>query len=291
MPNDEPAPWTAIILAAGEGTRMKSPQPKMLHTVAGRPLVSWVVGTALEAGAARCLVVVGHGRAEVEGELAKTFDARAEVVLQLEQRGTGDAVRCAMESDPALSGRVVILYGDCPLIPAGLIRSLVDASRTAKTNLGLVTATLAAPDGYGRIVRDETGAVARIVEDRDCSDEERKISEVNPGLYDVDAVFLRDAIRQLTPDNAQGQLYLTDVVELAASQGKVVSVTADMADLMGINDQRDLAICAARHRGRIAAALAQDGVAITDLDTLYVDADCEVDAGASLGAQVHLRGK
>lgn len=291
MPNDEQVPWTAIILAAGEGTRMKSLQPKVLHKVAGRPLVSWVVGTALEAGAARCLVVVGHGRAEVAGELARTFDARTEVVLQPEQRGTGDAVRCAMESDPALSGRVVILYGDCPLIPEGLIRSLVDASRRTKASLGLVTATLAAPDGYGRIVRDQAGAVARIVENRDCSDEERKISEVNPGLYDVDAAFLRDAIRQLTPDNAQGQLYLTDVVELAASHGNVVSVAADMADLTGVNDQHDLAICAARRRGRIAEALAKDGVAITDLDTLYVDADCEVEAGASLGAQVHLRGK
>jgi bifunctional UDP-N-acetylglucosamine pyrophosphorylase/glucosamine-1-phosphate N-acetyltransferase len=155
----------------------------------------------------------------------------------------------------------------------------------------LVTATLATPDGYGRIVRDQTGAVTRVVENRDCSDEERKISEVNPGLYDVDAAFLRDAIRQLTPDNAQGQLYLTDVVELAASHGNVVSVAADMADLTGVNDQHDLAICAARRRGRIAEALAKDGVAITDLDTLYVDADCEVEAGASLGAQVHLRGK
>ena len=291
MPTNTQTPWSAIILAAGEGTRMKSSRPKVLHTIAGRPLVSWVAGAALEAGAARCLVVVGHGRAEVERELEETFGTRVEVVLQPEQRGTGDAVRCAMESDPALSGRVVILYGDCPLIPENLIRSLVDASHTTTANLGLVTATLAAADGYGRIVRDGAGAVARIVEDRDCSDEERKVSEVNPGLYDVDAAFLRDAIRELSPNNAQGQLYLTDVVELAARSGDVVSVAADMADLIGVNDQRDLAICAARRRRRIAEALAEKGVAITDLDTLYVDADCEVEGGAALGAQVHLRGK
>lgn len=270
---------------------MNSSRPKVLHAIAGRPLVSWVVGTALEAGAARCLVVVGHGRAEVERELAETFGARVEVVLQPEQRGTGDAVRCAMESDPALSGRMVILYGDCPLIPESLIRSLVEQSQAAKANLGLVTATLPAPDGYGRVVRDGRGAVARIVEDCDCSDEEKKINEVNPGLYDVDAGFLRDAIRQLTSDNAQGQRYLTDVVELAARRGDVVSVAADMADLMGVNDQRDLAICAARRRRRIAETLAKKGVAITDLDALYVDADCQVEGGASLGAQVHLRGK
>jgi bifunctional UDP-N-acetylglucosamine pyrophosphorylase/glucosamine-1-phosphate N-acetyltransferase len=291
MPTNTQSPWSAIILAAGEGTRMKSSKPKVLHTIAGRPLVSWVAAAALEAGAARCLVVVGHGRAEVERELEETFGTRVEVVLQPEQRGTGDAVRCAMESDPALSGRVVILYGDCPLIPENLIRSLVDASHAATANLGLVTATLTAPDGYGRIVRDQTGAVARVVEDRDCSDEERKVSEVNPGLYDVDAVFLRDAIHQLSPNNAQGQLYLTDVVELAARSGGVVSVAADMEDLIGVNDQRDLAICAARRRRQIAEALAKKGVAITDLDTLYVDADCEVEGGTSLGAQVHLRGK
>ena len=278
-------------MAAGEGTRMKSNRPKVLHTVAGRPLISWVVQTALDAGAARCLVVVGHGRAEVERALAGTFGARVEIVLQPEQRGTGDAIRCAMDSDPTLSGRVVILYGDCPLIPEGLIRLLLDASHAAKASLGLVTATLTAPDGYGRIVRDATGAVARIIEDSDCSDEEEKISEINPGLYDVDAAFLRDAIGQLTPGNAQGQLYLTDVVELAAGHGSVASVAADMADLMGINDQRDLAICAARARHRIAEALAANGVVITDLDTLHVDADCEVEVGASLGAQVHLRGK
>ena len=289
MPTNEQAPWSAIILAAGEGTRMKSSRPKVLHAIAGRPLVSWVVQTALEAGAARCLVVVGHGRAEVERELAGRFGARVEVVLQPKQRGTGDAVRCALESDPTLSGRVVILYADCPLIPKSLIRRLLDASHATKASLGLVTATLAAPDGYGRIVRDATGAVTRVVEDRDCSDDERKISEVNPGLYDVNAEFLRDAIRQLTPDNAQGQLYLTDVVELAARHGIVASVAADMPDLMGVNDQRDLAICAARARRRIAGALAENGVAITDLDTLYVDADCEVEGGASLGAQVHLR--
>ena len=291
MPTHSQATWSAIILAAGEGTRMKSSRPKVLHEIAGRALVSWVVQTALDAGAARCLVVVGHGRDDVEGELVSRFGERVEMVLQPEQRGTGDAVRCAMEADRALEGRLVVLYGDCPLIPVGLLRDLVDRSDRAGADLGLVTATLADPSGYGRIVRNGAGDVQRIVEDRDCSAAERAVQEVNPGLYAVRGDFLREAIAQLTPDNAQGQLYLTDVVELAANQGKVVDLRGDMADMTGVNDQCDLAVAASTRRRRMAEELARKGVGIADLDTVYVDAECEVEPGATLGANVHLRGR
>jgi len=269
---------------------MKSNRPKVLHEIAGRALVSWVVQTALDAGAARCLVVVGHGRDDVERELVTRFRERVEMVLQPERRGTGDAVRCAIESNADLGGRLVVLYGDCPLIPVGLLRDLVDRSEEAGASLGLVTATLADPSGYGRIVRNGAGDVQRIVEDGDCSAEERAVHEVNPGLYAVRADFLREAIAQLTPDNAQGQLYLTDVVELAANGDKVVDLRGDMADLIGVNDQRDLAVATATRRRRMAEELARSGVGIADLDTLYVDAECEVEPGATLGANVHLRG-
>ena len=291
MPTHSQATWSAIILAAGEGTRMKSSRPKVLHEIAGRALVSWVVQTALDAGAARCLVVVGHGRDDVEGELVSRFGERVEMVLQPEQRGTGDAVRCAMEADRALEGRLVVLYGDCPLIPVGLLRDLVDRSDRAGADLGLVTATLVDPSGYGRIVRNGAGDVQRIVEDRDCSAAERAVQEVNPGLYAVRGDFLREAIAQLTPDNAQGQLYLTDVVELAANRGKVVDLRGDMADMTGVNDQCDLAVAASTRRRRMAEELARKGVGIADLDTVYVDAECEVEPGATLGANVHLRGR
>jgi bifunctional UDP-N-acetylglucosamine pyrophosphorylase/glucosamine-1-phosphate N-acetyltransferase len=291
MPTQSPATWSAIILAAGEGTRMKSKRPKVLHEIAGRALVSWVVHTALDAGAARCLVVVGHGRGDVEKELLARFGKRVEMVLQPEQHGTGDAVRCAMEADHTLEGRLVVLYGDCPLIPVGLLHDLVGDSDRAGAELGLVTATLTDPSGYGRIVRNGAGDVQRIVEDRDCSDEERAIREVNPGLYAVRAGFLREAIAQLTPDNAQGQLYLTDVVELAANGGKVVDRSGDMTDLTGVNDQRDLALAASTRRRRMAEELARSGVGVADLDALYVDAECEVEPGATLEANVHLRGR
>lgn len=289
MPTDSPASWSAIILAAGEGTRMKSKLPKVLHEIGGRALVSWVVQSALDAGAARCLIVVGHGRGDVERELAARFGDRVEIVLQPEQRGTGHAVRCAIEADEALEGRLLVLYGDCPLIPPALLRDLID--QAAGSDLALVTATLSDPSGYGRIERDAEGRVQRIVEDRDCSAEQRLLREVNPGLYAMDTGFLREAISRLSPDNAQGQLYLTDVVELAARGGEVVVLEGDMADLTGVNDQRDLALAAATRRRRINEELARSGVVIDDLDTVYVDAESEVEPGARLGANVHLRGR
>lgn len=289
MAIEPPSTWNAIVLAAGEGTRMRSARPKVLHQIAGRTLVSWVVRAALEAGASRCLVVVGHGRKDVEQELDAEFAERVETVLQREQRGTGDAVRCAMEGHPDLEGRLVVLYGDCPLLPAELLRRLVDESVGA--DCALVTATIGDPRGYGRIVRGQAGAVQRIVEDRDCSAAEREIVEVNPGLYAFDASFLRESIRQLSPHNAQGQLYLTDVVELAARQGEVVDIEGSMDELTGVNDQRDLAIAAATKRRARADELARRGVAFADLDSVYIDADCEIEAGANLGANVHLRGQ
>lgn len=270
---------------------MKSNRPKVLHEIAGRALVSWVAGTALEAGAARCLVVVGHGRQDVERELHDRFGTSVHIVLQPAQRGTGDAVRCAMEAEPGLSGRVVILYGDCPLIPASLVRELVARSEAEHAELALVTATLAEPGGYGRIVRNEVGRIVKIVEERDCSEVERAIEEINPGLYAIDASFLRAALGRLAPDNAQAEIYLTDVVALAAERGKVVDLPGDVSDLMGVNDQRDLSIASAARRRARAEELAQSGVAIADLDAVYVDAECEVEPGATLGANVHLRGR
>lgn len=291
MANDSETGWNAIILAAGEGTRMKSDLPKVLHRVAGRSMVSWVVRTALDAGASRCLVVVGYGRGDVERELVAEFGERVETVLQPEQRGTGDAVRCAIESDDSLAGRVAVLYGDCPLLPSRVLRELVARAAESSAECGLVTATIDDPSGYGRILRDTAGRVARVVEDRDCAPAERDIDEVNPGLYAFEVPFLREAIGELRTDNAQGQLYLTDVVELAASRGDVVDVEGDMTELTGVNDPKDLAIAAAARRRSIAEELARNGVQIADLDSVYVDVDCEIEPGASLGASVHLRGR
>lgn len=291
MGSDRMTSWNAIILAAGEGTRMKSARPKVLHEIAGRPLVSWVVEAALDAGASGCLVVVGHGREQVESALEAQFGDRVETVLQPTLRGTGDAVRCALAARPDLGGRAAVLYGDCPLIRPELVRSLVERATATGARCALVTATLADPTGYGRIVRNQAGGVRRIVEDRDCSPAERAILEVNPGLYAFDVTFLRDGIARLNTHNAQGELYLTDVVELAAMASNVVDIEGDMSELTGINDRRELALAAAAKRREIAEALARSGVGVVDLDALYVDADCEVEPGAILGPNVHLRGR
>ena len=290
MPSDAETSWNAIILAAGEGKRMKSALPKVLHEIAGRPLVSWVVQTALDAGAGRCLVVVGHGRGDVEQALTAQFGDQVETVLQPAQNGTGDAVRCAIDAHRELRGRTAVLYGDCPLLPAAMLRELVRRSSAESAACGLVTAKLERPEGYGRIIRNEAGAVARIVEDRDCSEAERAITEVNPGLYAFDTDFLREGIEQLNTHNAQGELYLTDVVELASQRGKVIDIEGDMSELTGINDRRELALAAATKRRAVAEELARKGVGVVDLDALYVDADCEIEPGAMLGANVHLRG-
>src|SRR5512139_1220521 len=283
--------FVAIVLAAGQGTRMKSTLPKVLHPIAGRPMVSWAVDTALRAGVSRCVVVVGHGREAVEAELDGRFGGRVEAVHQAEQKGTGHAVRCAMhDALAAHPGKVIVLYGDCPLIRPETLQALMNAA-SGETLLALVTATLDDPTGYGRILRDADGRIVAIREQRDCSPDERRVREVNPGLYAIDAHFLREAIASLSDANAQGELYLTDVVEAAARRSAVIDVPGDMAELRGVNDRYELALCERERRRRIAESLARSGVGVADLDHLYVDADCEVAPGARLGAGVHLRGR
>lgn len=293
MSQDKKTDWVAIVLAAGQGTRMKSPLPKVLHVIAGRPLVAYPLEAAFDAGVQRCVAVVGHGREQVESALEERFASRVSTAVQTEQRGTGHAVQCAMESAALadFEGNVVILYGDCPLIPTESVRALMDGLRAGGPDLAMLTSTLDQPHGYGRILRDGEGRVCAIREQRDCSADEAAVKEVNPGLYAVRAPFLRSAIASLRDDNAQGELYLTDVVAQAASAGGVVDIPWDMADLRGVNDRYELAVCAEERRQRIAAQLARSGVAVRDLRTLYVDADCEVAPGAVIEPQVHLRGR
>jgi bifunctional UDP-N-acetylglucosamine pyrophosphorylase / glucosamine-1-phosphate N-acetyltransferase len=287
-PNDD---LVAIVLAAGQGTRMKSALPKVLHGVAGRPMVTWPVGAALEAGAQRCVVVVGHGADQVRGQLQERFGDRVTFVEQPEQRGTGDAVRHGLAGVPADATRVLILYGDTPLLTADTLRALVTTAQGAQGPLALLTMHLDDPAGYGRILRDAQGRVVAIREHRDATEEERAVHETNPGIYAVTAPFLRESIGRLTTDNAQGELYLTDVVEHAAQAGGVASLARGVDELRGVNDRHELAEADRLLRHRIARRLAESGVTVRDPHTTFVDADCEVAPDATLEPGVHLRGR
>lgn len=283
--------FVAIVLAAGQGTRMKSDLPKVLHEVAGRPLVTWPVETAKRAGAHDVIVVVGHGRGAVEATLEDRFARGVKTAVQEEQLGTGHAVQCAMPALDGWDGTVVVLYGDCPLVPRQALVELLGAGTEADVPLAMLTATLEDPAGYGRILRDDSGRAVAIREDRDCSEEERAITEVNPGIYAIESGFLRESLERLSGDNAQGELYLTDVVAMAAEGAGVATVSWDMRDLRGVNDRWELAEADSFMRERILRQHAQAGVTIRAPHATWVDADVRVEAGAVLEPGVVLRGR
>jgi bifunctional UDP-N-acetylglucosamine pyrophosphorylase/glucosamine-1-phosphate N-acetyltransferase len=277
--------FVAVVLAAGQGTRMKSARPKVLHSVAGWPMVAWPVEAALAAGASRVVVVVGHGREEVEKDIRARWDDRVRTAVQADQRGTGHAVQCAMDAIGEASD-VVILYGDVPLLEAEAIEKL----RAARGDRPLALLTCRAPDptGYGRILR-ENGAVVGIREHKDASAAERTIDEINPGVYAVETSFLRDALKALRSDNAQGELYLTDVVSRAAPN--VASVEWPIASLAGVNDRAQLAEASKAMYRRIAARHAVNGATVRDLDQAFIDATVAIEPDAIIEHGVTLRGK
>jgi bifunctional UDP-N-acetylglucosamine pyrophosphorylase/glucosamine-1-phosphate N-acetyltransferase len=287
MSSEAESALTAVILAAGQGTRMKSARPKVLHELCGRPMIHHVVDAALAAGAEDVVVVVGHGRDEVTAYLAKAFGARVRTAVQDVQQGTGHAVRCALPALAARAERVLILYGDTPLLEAGELRSLAGALAAAP--LSMLTVRVADPTGYGRIVRDASGSVERVVEQKDATPAQRAIDEVNPGIYVARAAFLREALAALKPNNAQGELYLTDVVELAARAGGVVSLAGrDATSLAGINDRAQLAAAEDVLYGRIADGLRRGGATIRT--SARVDAGVVVEPDAVIEHAVVLRG-
>jgi bifunctional UDP-N-acetylglucosamine pyrophosphorylase/glucosamine-1-phosphate N-acetyltransferase len=283
--------FVAVILAAGQGTRMKSELPKVLHPVAGLPMYALVTQAALEAGAARVVVVVGHGREQVEADVARRFDGRVCTAVQEKQLGTGDAVRAGLVAVPDAAGWVIVLSGDTPLVHAGLVRALVAATQQTSAPLVMLTSTIDDPTGYGRIVRDAAGKAVAIREHKDASEAERQIREINPAVYAMRAGFLRDALGKLSSNNAAGELYLTDVVAQAAREGGAHTIAWPLADTQGVNDRAQLAACETALRVRIANELAKSGVSVRDPQTLYIEAGVKVAPNAILEPNVHLRGK
>ncbi|MFO0686176.1 MAG: bifunctional UDP-N-acetylglucosamine diphosphorylase/glucosamine-1-phosphate N-acetyltransferase GlmU [Sandaracinus sp.] len=281
--------FAAVVLAAGQGTRMKSALPKVLHRVCGLPMVAHVVLAAKAAGASRVVVVVGHGRAEVEKDLAARFGAEVTTAVQTEQKGTGHAALSAMPALEGHHGTVVILAGDTPLLPAEAIAALVKAR--GDRPLAVLTSTLEDPTGYGRILRDAAGNAIGIREHKDASEAERAIKEWNTGVYAIDADFLRRALPTLGTNNAQGELYLTDLVERAAKEGGAATSPWRASDVAGVNDRAQLAEVEEGMRLRIATTHARRGVTIRDPKTAYLDATVTIGEDATIEPNVHLRGK
>ena len=273
---------TAIVLAAGEGTRMKSSRPKVVHEVLGRPMVRWVVEAAREAGADRIVVVVGNGADQVRSLFSD--DPAVECVLQEERLGTGHAVRCALEQACVEEGQVLVLCGDTPLLRGETLAELVAAARQTRGG-ALLTMTYEDPTGYGRVMLDAEGLAERIVEQKDCTAEEAACTTCNAGVYCFDAGLLRDRIGALSCDNAQGEYYLTDMVAVLRAEGAplaALSCDRDPDELMGVNSRIQLAEATKVMQRRINRALMAAGVTMLDPDQVWVG------PGVSVGRDTEL---
>jgi len=269
-----------IVLAAGEGTRMKSTTPKVLHTIAGQSLLGHAL-TAVEALApAEVRVVIGAGREKVQEHLEK-ISPQSLAIVQEHRGGTGHAVQLALASAET-KGTVLIVYGDTPLLSSETLRQLIAAHNEGGFAATVLTAEFPDPTGYGRIIRAENGDLIRIVEERDATDVEKEIDEINSGVYVFDLAKLHRAIAKLTDDNAQGELYLTQVIEiLRADHERVVPIiTPDYIEILGINDRVQMAECAAIMRDQINDAFMRAGVSLIDPTTTWIDTSVKIAADA-----------
>ncbi|MGY1732976.1 bifunctional UDP-N-acetylglucosamine diphosphorylase/glucosamine-1-phosphate N-acetyltransferase GlmU [Geodermatophilus sp. SYSU D01045] len=279
-----------VVLAAGQGTRMRSTTPKVLHELGGRSMLGHVLAATAPLAAGTTLVVVGSGREAVEEHLAAVApDARA--VVQEEQRGSGHAAQVALEAVPDLEGPVLVVNGDSPLLTTGTLAALVAAHHEAGSVFTVLTAEVGDPTGLGRIVRGEDGAPRAIVEEKDAPAEQRAIREVNAGVYLANAATLRRVLAGLSTDNAQGEQYLTDALAPLVEGGAPVAAVAaeDPVDVLGCNDQRELAARRRTLNDRVLDALMVAGVAVVDPATTWVDVTASVRPGARLlpGVQLH----
>ena len=278
-----------LILAAGKGTRMYSKRAKMLHKLLGVPLVSYPVERALELRASPIVAVLGHQRDEVEKVLvARHGQGTVTVVEQAEQKGTGHAVRLGLAALRRWQGTVLILYGDVPLLSRATLTALLKKSRSGG-KLAVLTAEVADPHGYGRVIRDERGRVAGVVEHKDASPEQLQITEVNAGIYAAPADFLRQATARLSPRNAQGELYLTDIIAKAAISIGVASVSVSAEEMAGINDRQQL-VAVESMLGRCIVDHWMKHATFRDPDAVVVEASVTIDEDAEIGRNVVLRG-
>ena len=285
-------PMTAIILAAGEGTRMKSRHPKVMHKLLDRPLVSWVTRAARNAGADRIIVVVGNGAAEVRAHLASETDV--ECVEQTERLGTGHATRVAIEAAHVTEGSVVVLNGDLPLIEADTIRAFADSVADGEHACAILTMTPPDPFGYGRVELAADGTVERIVEQKDCTPEQDKnLLECNAGCYAFDGALLAKHIGEVGCDNAQHEYYLPDMVQILREHGHATTITHcdDYVEGLGVNSRVQLAELTELAQQKINRRLMASGVTMLDPKTVWVGPDVTVGCDTELLPMTMLWGK
>ena len=266
--------FTSVILAAGMGTRMKSKMPKVLHKVCGKPLSKWVIDASKAAGADKVCAVVGHKAETVKEVLGDV----CEFAVQAEQKGTGHAVMQAIDVIKNSKGEVVILNGDTPLITAETINKAIEYHKNNGNQATVITAILDDATGYGRIVRDNDGSVLKIVEQKDASEEEKKINEVNSGMYVFDAQSLVYALDKITPNNAQGEYYLTDTLEILLSAGKKIGgyAISDNDEIRGINDRVQLNEAEKIMQKRINEYHMRNGVTMRNPESVYIEDGVEI---------------
>ena len=285
-------PMTAIILAAGEGTRMKSRHPKVMHKLLDRPLVSWVTRAARNAGADRIIVVVGNGAEEVRAHLASETDV--ECVEQAERLGTGHATRVAIEAAGVTEGPVVVLNGDLPLIESKTIRAFADSVAGGEHACAVLTMTPPDPFGYGRIELAPDGSVERIVEQKDCTPEQDKnLLECNAGCYAFDGALLAKHIGEVGCDNAQHEYYLPDMVQILREHGHATTITHcdDYVEGLGVNSRVQLAELTELAQQKINRRLMASGVTMLDPKTVWVGPDVTVGRDTELLPMTMLWGK
>ena len=271
-----------IVLAAGEGTRMKSALPKVLHPIAGHPIVDHVINATAPLHAKELRVVVGASRELVEAHLLSRYPGTT-IVVQEQRNGTGHAVQVALEGAPQI-GTVLILAGDTPLLTSVTLQEFFDAHTGLEIDASVLSAFVPDPFGYGRIVRAEDGSLDGIIEERDADPLQKEIDEINTGVYLFDIAVLRSALAGLKSGNSQGELHLTDVLGLIKAAGKSALAirSNDYTETLGANDRSQLAQCAAIMRDRINDIHMKNGVSIIDPTTTWIDLGVEIAAEVSI---------
>ena len=283
-------PVTVIVLAAGAGTRMRSRTSKLLHEIGGRTLIGHALAAARGIAPDRLVAVTGHEREQVEAHIAEVAPDVVTAV-QHEQNGTGHAVRCGLDAVDTTGGTIVVTYGDVPLLESRTLQALIDGHHEARRAVSVLTAESADPTGYGRIVRDPHGGVAKIVEHKDATDAELAIREINSGIFAFDAAYLASALERIGSDNSQGEVYLTDIVEIARGDGRTVGAHTLDDDLQteGVNNRVQLATLGAELNRRILQRWMLDGVTVVDPGSTWVDVGVSLSPDVTLlpGVQLH----